>query len=80
MEQIKDGYQRLNKNEATRQILSQYGRQHSLGMHWQTIKALLTRGMIVVGNSRMEMPTSSSRSAPWGMLKGRRNIGTLSEP
>jgi len=33
----------------------------------------------MVGNSGMEMPTSSSRSAPRRMLKDRRNIGTLSE-
>jgi hypothetical protein len=78
-EQIKDGYRRSNKNEAARQILSQYGRQHALGMRLQTIEALLKTGVIVVGNSGMEMPTSSSRSAPRRMLKGRTNIGTLSE-
>jgi len=44
-----------------------------------TIEALLKTGVIVVGNSGMEMPTSSSRSAPQRMLKGRTNIGTLSE-
>jgi len=48
-------------------------------MRLQTIEALLKTGVIVVGNSGMEMPTSSSRSAPRQMLKGRTNIGTLSE-
>jgi len=35
--QIKDSYQRSNKNETARQILSQYGRQHILGMHLQIV-------------------------------------------
>jgi len=78
-EQIRDGYRRSNKNEAAREILSQYGRPHALGMRLQTLEALLKTGVIVVGNSRMEMPTSSSRSTPRRMLKGRTNIGTLSE-
>ena len=63
-EQIKDGYRRSNKKEAARQILSQYGRLHTLGMHLQTIEALVKRGVIMVENSGMEMPTSSSRNAP----------------
>jgi len=78
-EQIKDTYQRSNKNEAAQQILSQYGRQYTLGMRLQTIEALLKTGVIMVGNSKMEMPTSSGYSAPLGMLKGGTNIGTLSE-
>jgi len=48
-------------------------------MRLQTIEALLKTGVIVVENSGMEIPTSSSRSAPQLMLKGRTNIGTLSE-
>jgi len=47
-EQIKEGYQRSNKNEAARQILSEYGRQNTLGMCLQTIEALLKTGVIVV--------------------------------
>jgi len=78
-EHIKDGYRRSNKNEAARPILSQYGRQQALGMSLQTIEALLNTGVIVVGNSSMEMPTSSSCRAPRRMLKGCTNIGTLSE-
>ena len=78
-EQIKDGYQRSNKNEAARQILSQYGRQHTLGMRLQTIKALFKTVVIMVGNSGMEMPTASSRSAPRRMLKSHTNIDMLSE-
>jgi len=78
-EQIKDSYRRSNKNEAVRRILSQYGRPHAQGMCLQTIEALLKTGVIVVGNSGMEMPTSSSRSAPRRMLKGCTNIGTLCE-
>jgi len=78
-EQIKDSYRRSNKNEDARQILSQYSRQHALGMRLQIIEALLKTGVIMVGNSGMGMPTSSSRSAPRRMGKGRTNMGTLSE-
>jgi len=78
-EQIKDRNRRSNKNEAARQIWSQYGRQYGLGMHLQTLEALLKRGVIVVEKSRMQMPTSSSRSEPQRMLKGRTNIRTLAE-
>ena len=78
-EHIKDGYQRSNKSEAAQHILSQYGRQDVLGMRLRAIEALLKTGMIVVGNSGMEMPTSSSRSVPQRMLKGRTNIGKLSK-
>jgi len=48
-------------------------------MRLQKIKALLKTGVIVIGNSGMEMPTYSSCSAPRRMLGGRTNIGTLSE-
>jgi len=48
-DQIKDCYRRLNKNEAARQILSHYGRQHALGIRLQTIEALSkVEGVIVV--------------------------------
>jgi len=78
-EQIKDGYRNSNENEAARQSLSQYEGQHALRMPLQTIEALLKTGVIVVGNSGMEMPTSSSRTAPRRMLEGRTNIATLSQ-
>ena len=39
-EQIKGGYRRSNKNNATGQILSYYGRKHTLGMRLQTIETL----------------------------------------
>jgi len=78
-EEIKVGYQRSNKNEAAGQILSQYGRQDTLGMCLQTMEALMKTGVIVVGDSGMEMVTSSSRSAPWRILKGHMNIGMISE-
>jgi len=78
-EQIKDSYQRSTKNEATRRSLSQYGRQHALGMCLQTIEALVKTGVIVVGNSGMEMRTSSSCSIPRRMVKSHTNLGTLSE-
>jgi len=48
-------------------------------MRLQTIEVLLKTGVIMVRNSGMEMPTSLSRIAPWRMVKGHTNIGTLSE-
>jgi len=54
---IKDGYHRSNKNDATREILLQYGRQHALGMRLQTIETLSkVKGVIVAEDSGMEMP------------------------
>jgi len=62
-DQIKDGYRRSNKNEAARQILSHYGRQHALGIRLQIIEALSkVEGVIVVEDSGMEMPTVPSCS------------------
>jgi len=80
-DQIKDGFGRSNKNEATRQILSHYGRQHALGIRLQTIEALSkVEGVMVVEDSGMAMPTVPSRSAPGRVLKGRmNNTSTLTE-
>jgi len=80
-DQIKDGYRRSNKNEAARQILSNYGRQHALEIRLQTIEALSkVEGVIVVDDSGMEMPTVPSRSTPCPVLKGRmKNTSTLTE-
>ena len=80
-DQIKDGYHRSNKNYVTQQILSQYGRQHALGMRLQTIEALSkAKGVIVAEDSGMEMPAYSSHSAPRPVLKGRmKNTSTLTE-
>jgi len=71
-DQIKDGYRMSNKNDAARQILSQYGRQHALGMRLQTIEApSKVKGVIVAEDSGMEMPAFSSHSTPRRVLKGR---------
>jgi len=73
MDQNKDRYRRSNKNEAARQILLHYGRQHTLGVRLQTIEALSkVEGVIVVVESGMEMPTVSSPSTSRGVLKGRK--------
>jgi len=80
-EQIKECYRRANKNNAARQILSYYGRQHALGMRFQTIEALSkAENPFVMGNGAMEAP-ASGRSAAWRVLTGRmiENIGTLTE-
>jgi len=80
-DQIKDGYRRSNKNEAARQILSHYGRQHALGIRLQTIEALSkVEGVIVVEDSGMEMLTVPSRSTPRRVVKGSmKNTSTLTE-
>jgi len=80
-DQIKDGYRRSNKNDAAREILSQYGRQHALGMGLQTIEAVSqVKGVIVAEDSGMEMPAFSSHTTPRRVLKGRmKNTSTLTE-
>ena len=80
-EQIKEGYRRSNKNEAARQILSHYGRQHALGMRLQTIKELSKRDdKIRIGNVRTEMATSTTYSVPRRILRSRAmNSNTLIE-
>jgi len=80
-DQITDGYRRSNKNEAARQILSHYGRQHALGIRLQTIEALAkVEGVIVVEDTGMEMPTVPSCSTPRRVLQGRmKNTSTLTE-
>ena len=80
-DQIKDGYRRSNKNDAAQQLLSEYGRQHALGMRLQTIEALSkVKGVIVAEDSRMEMPAFSIHSTARRILKGRmKNTSTLPE-
>ena len=80
-DQIKEGYRRSIKNEAVRQILSHYGRLHTLGIRLQTIEALSkVEDVIMVEDSGMEMPTVPSRSTPPRVLKGRmKNTSTLTE-
>jgi len=80
-DQITDGYRRSNKNDAAQQILSQYGRQHALGMRLQTIEALWkVKGVILAEDSEMEMPAFSSHSTPRRVLKGRsKNTSRLTE-
>ena len=80
-DQIKDGYRRSNKNDTAQQILSQYGRQHALGMRLQTIEALSkVKCVIMAEDSGMEMPAFSGHSTPRRVLKGRiKNSSTLTE-
>jgi len=80
-DQISDGYRRSNMNDAARQILSQYGRQHALGRRLQTIEALSkVKGVIVAEDSGMEMPAFSSHSTPRRVLKSHmKNTSTLTE-
>jgi len=80
-DQIKDGYHRSHKNDATQQILSQYGHQHALGIRLQSIEALSkVKGVIVAEDSGMEMPAFAGPSTPRQALKGRmKNTSTLTE-
>ena len=75
-DQIKEGYRRSNKNEAARQILSHYGRQHVLGMRLQTLDLLL-KAENVVARERTGRETAA---APRRILKGRmKNVSTRTE-
>ena len=79
-DQIKEGYRQSNKNEASRQILSQYGRQHALGMRLQTLDVLWkTENVIAIEGSWRET-AAASHSTSRRILKGRmKNISTLTE-
>jgi len=69
-DQSKDGYRRSNRNDAVRQILSQYGRQDALGMRLQTIEALSkVKGLIVAEDSQMEMRLFQVMVCHAGFLK-----------
>ena len=73
---IKEGYHRLNKNEAARQILSHYGRQHALGMRLQTLDGLLKAENVVA----IEGTGRETAATPRRILKGRmKNVSTLTE-
>ena len=79
--QIKEGYRRLNKNNASRQILSYYALKHALGMRLQTIESRLkAENAFVMGNGGVGA-LASSQNAHQQVLKGRKmeNIGTLTE-
>jgi len=80
-DRIRDGYRRSYKNDAARQILSQYGHQHALGMRLQAIEALSkVKGVIVAEDSGMEMPAFSSHSTPRRVHNGHmKNTSTLTE-
>jgi len=73
---IKEGYCRSNKNEASRQILSHYGRQHALGMRLQILDLLLNAENVVP----IEGCGRETAAAPRRILKGRmKNVSTLTE-
>jgi len=75
-DQIKEGYTRSNKNEAARQILSHYGRQHALGMRLQTLDVLLKAENVVA----KEGTGRETAAAPRRILKGRmKNVSTQTE-
>jgi len=68
---IKDRYHRSNKKDATRQLMSEYGRQHALGMRLQSIDAgSQVKDVIVAEDSTMEMLAFSGHCTPRRVLKG----------
>jgi len=80
-DQINDGYCRSNKNHATQQILSQYGRPHALGMRVQTTEARSkVKGVIMAEDSGMEIVAFSSQNRARQVLERRmKNTSMLTE-
>src|SRR5205807_6416026 len=77
-EQLKEGYRRSNKNDAARQILSDYGRRHALGMKLQTTEELLKGGNVLrTGDVATDIPVSSDYSVHRRVLRGRVNTGNI---
>jgi len=78
--QIKEDCHRSNKNKASRQIFSHYGRQHALGMWLQTLETLLKAESVITIDTSGEEVAAASRGIPHRVLKDRmRNISTLTE-
>ena len=66
-DEIKEGYCRSNKNQATHQILSHYDCQHILGIRLQTLDILLKGENLVA----MEDTSREAPAAPERMIKDR---------
>ena len=75
-EQIKDGYQRSNKIDAARQILSSYGRQHAIRMRLLNLEFLRHAGADLPGEVVEYLEKTRTAPAPPAyrrILKGRRD-------
>ena len=85
-EQIKEGYRRSNKNDAARQILAQYTRQHAIGMRLLTMEVLgkadnaFEIGNVSVSGQGRRVGAYPTQRIPGRALKGcTQNVGTLFE-
>jgi hypothetical protein len=80
-EQIKDGWRRSNKNDAARQILHSYGRQHAIRMRLLNLDSLRRRGAQIPADVPHVLDTPSTESRPntrRRQLKGhRRDVANL---
>lgn len=77
--QIKDGWRQSNKNDAARQIVHTYGRQHAIRMRLLNLESLQRRGADVSGDVLHNLertPNTVAVTAPVvrrRILKGRRD-------
>ena len=75
--QIKDGWRQSNKNDAARQIVHSYGRQHAIRMRLLNLESLQRRGTDLSGDAVQHLVSSTETvEAPVvrrRVLKGRRN-------
>lgn len=76
-EQIKDGWRRSNKNDAARQIVHSYSRQHAIRMRLLNLESLRRRGADLSADVLQHLEsTTSAVTAPVvrrRILKGRRD-------
>jgi len=74
--QIEDGWRQSNKNDAARQIVHSYGRQHAIRMRLLNLKSLQARGADLLADVLQHLDwTNSTVSQPVirrRILKGRR--------
>ena len=63
-EQIKDGWRRSNKNDAARQILHSYGRQHEIRMRLLNLDSLRGRGAQIPADVPHVLDPPSTESEP----------------
>jgi len=74
--QIKAGWRQLNKNDASRQIVQSYSRQHGIRMRLLNLESLRRCGADLSSDVVEQLDTTGTTTAPHlrrRMLKGRRD-------
>jgi len=81
--QIKAGWRQQNKNDASRQIVLSYSRQHGIQMRLLNVECVRHCGAVLSPDVVEQWDKTSTTTAPqirWRMLKGRRdNVSNMAD-